>query len=166
MITFIEIGRLGKVLGVHGSLVIHLDQKYRDAVIKEGVVFTDMKGSKVPFFIEEMDVDAEVIKFEDVNTPEEAVEISGQAIYGDQARLGMEPQSGPDPHALHGFAAYSEDTFIGNITDIIEYPQQIMLQITHDEKEYLIPFVAEFIAYANPEENTLHLDLPEGILEL
>jgi 16S rRNA processing protein RimM len=55
---------------------------------------------------------------------------------------------------------------IGTIQDIIENTAQDIIVTQYKGQECLIPFVEEFIEAVDDENQTLTLNLPEGLLDL
>jgi 16S rRNA processing protein RimM len=54
----------------------------------------------------------------------------------------------------------------GKITDVQFGSGEAPLLIIRGEKEYLVPFVAEYVEKIAPEQKRLEMKLPEGMLEL
>jgi len=55
---------------------------------------------------------------------------------------------------------------LGEIKEIIEYPQQEMAAIIIKEKEVLIPLNEQLILEIDEEKKLISMDLPEGLLNL
>ncbi len=51
MISFIQAGRTLKAHGVKGELELDLDPELKEEILNQGVLFIDVRGDKVPFFI-------------------------------------------------------------------------------------------------------------------
>jgi len=49
---------------------------------------------------------------------------------------------------------------------VIEQPHQILLKITYQEKEVLIPLHAETLKGVDPKSRQVHVQLPDGLLEI
>ena len=56
--------------------------------------------------------------------------------------------------------------FIGNVTDVLEYPMQLLLQVTLPNTETLIPWVEAFILEVDKKKKIIRCDLPEGLFRL
>ena len=87
-----------------------------------------------------------LIKFEDVNSPEETVAISSKEVYARQEDLIPEEERMFEVEGLE-FADYEGFTIVdstvgrvGEIKEIIEYPQQEMAVVAYQERDILISF--------------------------
>jgi 16S rRNA processing protein RimM len=59
------------------------------------------------------------------------------------------------------------DRLLGEVTNIIENPGQILLILKSPEgKEILIPFHEDFIVSINKKKKLIEMDLPEGLTEI
>ncbi len=66
---------------------------------------------------------------------------------------------------LIGLDCYdSQENFIGQVIDLQEVPQGLILEIQGKEKTILIPFVEAFIDGIDLEENKLYINEIEGLL--
>jgi 16S rRNA processing protein RimM len=69
-------------------------------------------------------------------------------------------------HELAGMAAFDEaGNSLGDVSDWYEVPQGILLGITRDGKELLVPFVDEIVIELDREARRLVLRLPDGLGE-
>ena len=55
---------------------------------------------------------------------------------------------------------------VGKIDEVIEMPQQMMAVVVYRGREILIPLNEQFIVTADEEQSVLHMDLPDGLLDL
>jgi 16S rRNA processing protein RimM len=66
-----------------------------------------------------------------------------------------------------GYTVMDEnDQALGVINDILESPEQDLVQIFRDEKEILIPLVEDFIMGLDADKKILFMELPDGLVEL
>jgi len=56
--------------------------------------------------------------------------------------------------------------YIGQITQLLELRGHSLLQIDSDGKEVLIPYRDEIILSVDELRKTLHIEAPEGLIEL
>lgn len=168
---FTEIGYTKKTYGVNGELKVHIEDRYLEDFLAAGVVFLEVGGGKAPFFLEQVrETNALVVKFEEVDTPEEATPLTGRALYLRQEDL-LAEETGDEPAS--GFFRYEGFTVIdrhagtvGVIEEVVEFPQQIMAIIPVKGREILIPLHDAFILAVRESARILEMDLPEGLLEL
>lgn len=69
--------------------------------------------------------------------------------------------------ALEGFTVIDQVRgAIGQVREIVAYPQQELLLIEGERTRHLVPFVDDFIVSIDEEARRLILSLPEGLMEL
>jgi 16S rRNA processing protein RimM len=80
------------------------------------------------------------------------------------------PEKDPDNFTLmdlEGFIAIDETHGeLGEITDVTEYPQQIIATVHYKYRDVLFPLNTEFIKGIDIEGGEIYLDLPEGLLDV
>jgi 16S rRNA processing protein RimM len=68
---------------------------------------------------------------------------------------------------LKGFTAVDENEGeLGEITDIHEYPQQLIAAVTYKNCEVLFPLNEEIIRGIDVVKSIVTVDLPEGLLDI
>lgn len=167
-----EVGKLGKTFGFDGTLKVRLESSFLPQLQTAEVVFIETSGNKLPYFVEQLTQDnPATIKFEDVNSKEEAQLIAGQKIYLELAAelvkgpLGMTEIS----HWSDLIDFQLEDEKIGpvgTIQEIYELPQQWMAGIEFQGEEILIPLNETFVKGIDPSTKVVITELPEGLLDL
>lgn len=166
--NYIQIGTLGKTHGLKGELKFKIEEEYIDDFNEVDVLFIKVKGHYAPYFIESIR-SSSIIKFEDTNTKEAANELRSQSIFlkeEDVTILADIPEELLYEH-LKGFKMM--DNSIGNLGKIqaVEaYPQQEMAVIIYNNNEVLIPLNEFIISKIDMENETVLVNLPEGLLEI
>lgn len=133
------------------------------------VIFLELQGGPVPFFVERIRRAGDLlVKLDEIDTPEEAVALTGKPIYlPDEALDGGAATGGFDLSMLEGFSIIDEAVGpVGRIEEVLELPQQMMAVVKYQDREVLIPLTDELITDVDPEARTLHMSLPDGLLEL
>ena len=70
-------------------------------------------------------------------------------------------------HFFIGFQVFDKDgKLIGTIKDIDESTENVLFIIHNGEKEILIPVSEDYILHIDEKQKSIHMDLPEGLLEL
>ncbi|MEZ4981135.1 MAG: 16S rRNA processing protein RimM [Saprospiraceae bacterium] len=127
----------------------------------------------MPYFIEEIRGEQFlIVKLEDVNNREQALEIGGKEmalrqedILDDEERT-LEPEGLQYAH-LKGYEIHDEEIGpVGFIEEVIEMPQQEMAMIIYKSREVLIPLNDSLIMKIKEKEKVVQMSLPEGLLEL
>lgn len=163
-----RLGNITKPFGYKGQMVFYLDvdspQDYADL----DSVFIETKTGLVPYFfkVDNINGNKAVVTFEDL-TPDEAHALAGHDLY---LPLNLLPKLTGNQFYFHeviGFRVVdSQYGDIGTLQSIIEYPAQPLFQIDKEGKEILIPIIDPVIKLVDRENKTLHIDAPNGLIEL
>ena len=173
MQNLIHVGRTRKTYGVKGELKIEVKDLYYDDILKTEVVFVEISGKKIPYFIDTIKSKNNLlIKFQDIDNPETASLITSKKIYLRQEDLNPEIADSPNLDAfsledLIGFKIKDSTIgLVGAINEIEEYPQQLIAFVAYKDRTCMIPLTAGLITSIDQEAKIIEMDLPEGLLEL
>lgn len=158
---FIEIGSVVKTHGTKGELRLELFRNYK---FNEWA-FLEIQGKPVPFLVESSfgSVDAPIIKLMDVNTPDAASKLVGNLIL----MLGKPTKAKKKDlnQSIIGYMIVDEILGeIGPVEELMELPQQLLLQTHYQGKEVLIPAVEAIIVDIDDDKKKVTVSLPEGLL--
>ncbi len=164
---------LGKIVKKHsfkGEVIIKLDTDEPELYRNMESVFVDLGGNLVPFFIEKSSLSKGTqlrIKFEDVNTEDEAESILRSGIY---LPLDLLPKLEGNKFYFHeviGFkvldANFGEVGIIVNINDSAAQP---LFEIDREGNEVFIPLIDDFIQKVDREQKEILVETPEGLINL
>jgi 16S rRNA processing protein RimM len=167
----IPIGKLGKPHGISGAFRFLFFRDLKSKKKLPTTVFLDVKGNFVPFFIKSIELKGwndGFIKFEDITTPEAAKLYSGRELFLPE-ELATQLFK-PDANELEYLSGYkvlvAEQGEIGAIARLEEGPAQVLITVSNGTKEWMIPLVDEFIIKIDKRKKELHLQLPEGLLDI
>ena len=168
---FLTIGFTEKPHGINGEIKLRIDAAYLDELAALTTLYIDLKGKPTPYFIEELRGGSKIIaKLEDIDTREDALALGSQAILvkaTDLQTVTTEPRSLLHFAKLVGYTLIDKTQGnIGIIEEIIEMPMQEMAALQYKTREILVPLNAQLITAIDPAQKMLHVDLPEGLLEL
>jgi len=164
-----RIGSILKPKGLKGELHIYVDF---DGVenIKFNTVFVETAGKLVPYFVESikyLQKNAAYLFLEDVNTIEKAATLAKKDIYLPNKRKPKKKEAEFTLFDLVGFTAIDDyEGELGKITDVQEYPQQILATVTYKNCEVLFPLNEEIIKGIDVVKEIVRVDLPEGLLDI
>ncbi|MDZ4682551.1 MAG: ribosome maturation factor RimM [Saprospiraceae bacterium] len=172
MDAMVKIGRVGKAHGLLGELKTFVEDAYWEDFLSAEIIFLEIRGQHLPYFVEDVRAgNAILVKLEDVNSRDDAQLLHHKDIYlrredilPNEARtIVIEP-------GYERFTSYTiEDAthgLVGKIDEVIEMPQQMMAVVVYRNREILIPLNEQFIVKADEKESVLHMDLPDGLLDL
>ncbi len=176
MEKYTSIGFTKKEHKLKGELKVLVEDEYLEDLLKTPVIFLSIKGRHLPYFVEEARLEKEfIIKLEDVDSKEAAHLLSSKEIFlqpanilkEDEKELVLEVQSNLLFGHIKDFTLVdSELGELGKILDVIEFPQQEMAVISHNEKEFFIPIHESLIEKIDEEKQYIYMNLPAGILDV
>lgn len=167
MYKYIKIGKILKPWKNDGVLMALLENEYLNEAKELNAIFIDIGGNTVPFFIEELDFDEEIvyIKFEEFNGPEDVKPHNGSELF--IRDIDIEDIVDDDEMKFDGFTIYDSVSKQSIIIDYIEqFPEQLMAKGKLNDKEILIPLVDEFIIKIDFDKEIIKMNLPIGLLDL
>lgn len=163
-------GKISKPYGLQGEVNIILEPRAGNNIEPDNPLFIEIDGQRVPFFIEEVELvsaDQAIIKFEFVNSLEEARIISGCSLYFDLQDQPDQDLVEEDLSHLVGYGASDQKLGpLGSISDYLPHPQNPIFIIQSGNKELLVPAIKDFITNIGHEEKMVHFSLPEGLTSL
>ena len=92
-----------------------------------------------------------------------------RSIYIDKDELheSIRESDNNENHELVDFLIIDEDNItIGTISEILEYPEQLLAKVIYQDKTVLIPIHNDLILGTDAEKKTIQMSLPEGLLSL
>lgn len=166
--------KLGEVLKSHGKegeVIISADRALSERFLKMESIFIEINGGLVPFFIEHAmlkSTQTAILKLEDIDSIEEANELSGCKWYlpGEEWEKLMQNEAGLY-EMLEGFTLIDQnDNEIGVIEGIQEIPSNTLLQVRHGNNLLDVPVNEETIYRVDKENQIVKNHIPEGLLEI
>jgi 16S rRNA processing protein RimM len=172
MYEFSAIGKVLKAYRKSGEMVIAVEAVYLDDLEKCQAVFLEIDGLPVPFFVEYIergDDATAILKVEEINAPEEVRMFNGESIFLQTSDISAEAlSSSVGANAMEGLVGFRiEDKNTGQqytITEVEQYPQQLMATVLFNDKQVLVPLAEELILDIDPENQKIIMDLPAGLL--
>ncbi|MFL5730587.1 MAG: ribosome maturation factor RimM [Cytophagaceae bacterium] len=163
-----KLGQIQKAHGFKGEVMAQLQVKHPEDYKNLESVFVEINQKLVPFFIDSLKLttgDKAIIKFEDLNNEAAVKSLIGHAIY-----LPLEEMTEEEESNLSILIGYQVDDKnlgrLGKISEVYTMPGQEVLGMDWKEKEVLIPAGETILLKADHKKKILHVDLPEGLLDL
>lgn len=164
-----KIGVLGKPHGINGEVQFYFDDDTFDTADVDYLILM-IDGILVPFFFEEYRFksnETALVKFCDIDTTEDAAKLTGCEVYlhrhlrAEEDDLSFSEISG---FKLYDFVSKQE---IGKILRVDDSTVNILFEVLNTNGEtLLIPAAEEFIRDINKDEQTISVELPDGLLDL
>ena len=162
----VAVGRIGRLFGTEGGVMITLYGSFPDDFRMEEPLFVEIDKLAVPLFcssFERRGQSGAVVRFEDIDTERRAEEL----LIGREIFIAEEAEEDDEFYMedLIGF-----EVMVGNqrgmLTDYYDSEANPLFEIELEGKSHLIPAAEEFIAHIDFEGRTIKFVLPEGLLEL
>jgi 16S rRNA processing protein RimM len=162
-----QVGYISKTHGLKGELTVVFSEPIE--LTDLSLIFVDLNGNLIPYFIESFSdrTDKAFIKFEEINTPEQAGQLKGCGLFlNKENRPGLKRGSFYNDEVI-GFSVEDNQLGeLGNITHVIQSGLSRLLQVNFNGKEILIPTNGPFIKSVNKSKKSVKVDLPEGFLDI
>lgn len=166
---YVHIGKIVAVFGIHGEVLLQhklgpISWEQIDAVFIE-----EKKGSLLPYFIESrrQKSDAEIyLHLENVAVREQALRLLRRPVFMTEKdfQKNVHPST---PLALLGFTVVDRQKgTLGPLEEVIEAPGQLLIRLDYHGKEVLIPLHEQILEKIDRKHKTIHVTLPEGLLEI
>lgn len=169
MDQYINIGKIVAGFGLKGEVILK-HALGRKTILKgiEAIFVEVNKGSYLPYFVESSkarDHEETYVKLEGIDTRESAGRLTTKNVWLlDEDFRKLAGKSAPI--SLLGYQLLSNEGDLGPIEEVIEQPHQVLLRISLDGKEALIPLHAETLDKIDHKKKEVHVTLPDGLLDI
>lgn len=163
----ILLGKIIKVHGFHGAVVIALENENSEDLIEMESVFVEIDGKPVPFFFEwakDPGPDTLLAKFEYYDSDKSISEFVGCRVFTD-IKTDVKKVDSDLPLFLTGYLLLDENKKeVGRIIKVVSFPMQVMLELhTHNSGDLLVPYNMDLVIETDKLKKTIRLKLPDGI---
>ncbi len=167
-----RLGRITKVHGVHGGLVVQCDQKLNPETEWPEWVFLEIDSGLVPFALKgddcfEKDAHTLVIYLADYTNKEAAGEAIGHGVFFPADQILVNHENDWNPNDLPGYLVrFGDSDEVGEVIEWVDIPDNPLLKISYQGKEVLIPAQDEFIHEWDTSSRKIIMEIPDGLLDL
>ncbi len=163
-----QLGYIQKTHGLKGDVSVFIDADYPEHYQNLESVLLRRGGQLIPFFIDTIQVqgDRAIVKFESVESLDEARELKGTEVWLPDSNL---PELEPGQyyyHELPGFEVKENHRVLGKVTDVYNMVNCDLLALNYEGHEVLIPLTDEVVNEVSREDKTIHVTLPEGLIDI
>ena len=107
-----------------------------------------------------------LVKFRGVEARDDTDNWRGQFLGAPAEELTPPAEDEVYLHELEGFAVRGEDgTAYGLVSGLIELPAGVALEVQGPKREFLLPFIKQFVREVRRDDRVLVVVLPEGLLD-
>lgn len=167
---FFYLGKITKLFGTKGDVVAFLDTDNPENYMALESVFLSMEGELIPFFIESMSPrkgNTAAIHFAETDNTEKASWFINRELY---LPIELLPKLSGTRFYYHEITDFevidTQHGNIGKVKEVLDYPRQAIISILHEDKEILIPVSDDIITAVDRENKILHIDAPEGLIDI
>ncbi len=164
---------LGSIVGKYsfkGEVLIKLDTDSPKSYLDLTAILVDTVQGLVPFFIDRIQLHKTKllrIKFEGIATETEADQLIKKKVFLPLDQLPKLNGSCFYYHEIKGFIAIDQfEKKIGMLKSVNDSGPQALFMIDNNGTEILIPVHDNFIIKLDREGKKIHLNLPDGLLEI
>jgi 16S rRNA processing protein RimM len=167
---FFYLGKAVKINKKTAEIVISVDVDEPELYVKSKVFFIEIDGGLVPFFINELRLigaDTFRVVFEDWDDPHKAPRLVGCRVF-----LPSDQLAGLKDEQFHfrdiiGYTLHDlKRGLLGDVSEVFETPDQVLLQVYHQSKEILIPFADDLFVKIDNTKKQLFMNVPDGLVDL
>lgn len=164
------LGHISRKHGYKGEVIAVFDTDQNENYRNLESILVDHHNELVPFFIEESAQNSKghfIFRFEDVDTDEDATALIGKELY---LPIEILPKLSGKAFYFHEVVDFEvidkAHGTIGKCIGINDQSAQPLFQIKKEEIDILIPAVDEFIESIDREKKQIHLNCPEGLIDI
>ena len=166
---FFLIGYISKKHGYKGNVVLYIDTDHPSYYHSIKNIWIKHNGVNTPFIIEnikKLKEDQLVLSLKNVDL-EKCDRLIKKEVYIPKSKVPELKEDQFFNRDVIDFKIYnSKKEFIGSIEEIIEIPNNTIIQTTVEGKEVLIPFNEKTLIKINKKKKEITIGIPEGLIEL
>ncbi len=165
------VGYIVKPHGLKGEMVLEVEEGFEELLSESEYLLVEVEGGLVPFF-----VGGDGVRFrtstscsvilDDIDSADKVRPFCGSKIYlpGDADR---EQEISAELSELIGFIAFdTEKGRLGEVIRVDDFSGNVVLTVQYGVHEILIPLSEDLITNYDEVNKELHLDCPEGLVDL
>jgi len=163
----VKVGRISRSNNNDGAILINFTSQKTVDFKKVKFLFLNIQNKSVPFKVlsSQLKNRSGIFNLETITSELIAERYIGLDVY--VIASDCSDNDGTQAPEIVGFSVLVDSKVLGEIADIIEYPMHQVFAIKSVlGKEILIPFSEDFIVSLDFNKKELHLELPEGLLDL
>lgn len=162
----LKIGKTIKSFGKDGFIKVVVEDRFRQDLINSKYAFILVDGFLLPYFIEAYNEEGDLIKFDEINSPQDARILSDTDMHLFKSDVSG-VQGAVYEDELVGYRIINQEgKSVGIIKSIIEMPMQVLLEVIRNGEDILIPFHEDLVIGFDERKKTIELEIADGLLEL
>ena len=166
---YFKIGKFVSVFGLDGELILqHSLGKKTSLKGVEAIFIEDSNNSFLPYFIAAARVKSETeiyIHLEQISIRESARRFVQKEVWLSSEDF-KKFAAKSAPISFLGYHVVDGKTTIGEITEVIEMPHQVLCKVNMNGVEKLIPLHEQTLERVDNKAKKIYVTLPDGLLEI
>jgi 16S rRNA processing protein RimM len=166
----IVLGAITKTHGIHGQVVLLLDQLSFNDIQKMESVYIEIDGLPVPFFIsgfEEKTPNTIILTFDDPATEILIKELIDCKVLLPRSNIKAGKKLLRFDQNIVGYTVKDKSRgTLGVVAEILSIEQNPLIKIIQGKKEILLPLQPDFILKIDKSTRYLYVQVPEGLIDL
>jgi 16S rRNA processing protein RimM len=169
----LHIATLGRTVGLHGDMKLHLHTDFPEQFIPGETFFTK---ERTPIVFDDVNLERELVRLRGIDTPEAAKRYTNTMVYTTYGRTREVCRLEPGQYFwfdIVGAEVKEEGVPLGKVLEIERIGAVDYLQIKTDDafvkkglpKQFLVPYQPPFIVKVDTDEGVIELSGALGILE-
>jgi 16S rRNA processing protein RimM len=169
MNEYFKIGKLAATFGIDGQLILQHSLGKKSALKNlETIFIEEQKESFLPYFISSVKIrnDKELfISIEGITTKEAAKFLIKKDVWLSENDF-KKFVAKSAPISFLGYTIVNDKKELGEITEVIEQPHQLLCSILIGGNEVLIPVHEDSLEKVDSRNRKIYVNLPDGLLEI
>ena len=168
-VNHVKIGTVVSKHGFKGDIKINISSFNLNNFPDLAHLFIELDGTLIPFSINEIrsfSKNVLIVKLKEISSEKEVDEIIHKNIYVDSTKIESKKDSEFFYNNLINFDVFRDSQKIGTIENINTDLPQPVFEIKYNSSVVLIPIHEDLIREIDKENNIIHLDIPDGLLEI
>ena len=167
----VEVGYIQKPHGLNGEVVLAFEQEYGETFDDLDLLFVEVDGGLVPFFIEEESLrlrndQSAICKLNFIDTLSQAKELVGCKVHVFEYEL-IESEDQGVASTLIGMIAFdAKFGEIGMIERVDDFSGNLVITVNHPRAEIMIPLSDNVITSIDEQKREIYLDCPNGLIDI
>ncbi|MFN4147510.1 MAG: ribosome maturation factor RimM [Runella sp.] len=165
-----QLGHITRTHGTKGEVVIYLDVDYPEDYADMESVFVEIKGQLIPYFLRSINIqkgNKAIVKFEEIDSIEAATPLINAALFLPEDTLDTLEEDQFYYHEIIGFNVEDiQKGTLGTVSTVYSMDIQDLIAMNYQNQEVLIPVNEDIVTRVDRQNRILHVNLPEGLLEI
>jgi 16S rRNA processing protein RimM len=162
---WIEAGAISRPHGIKGEVVIDLAKDLLEVVTES--LELRVIGGEGSFLTVERARDhkaRKIVKFEDVDTVEDAEKLRGRSVWLSREQIGPLPDDRWFVADIIGIDVFTEeDEYLGKLAEVMHMPANDVYVVRNGEKEILLPVIDDVVKNVDVDSGRMVIHLMEGL---